>query len=516
MERGQQVSRRVGWTSKLVGAAIVLIALVGVVLQLGCVPVRPLRVSMPAGGSDPECLGRADGATPGPTSARCRSLAIEKTADYTLNVVEFDDQGRLYSARNPHAGDAWKQERAFFDGLREAVSAQHAAGASVVVFVHGWKHSAAYDDPHLVEFRQILHQLAGVEERSCGRSVVGLYVGWRGKAGRAGDALENLTFWSRKFAAEQVATGQIHEVFGTLRAIQDTTPRRGQEGLIRRLDCRSRLKTTYVGHSFGGLVITMATAPALIRELAEAHERQLAPARMTDVSAAPPPDELAIVINPAVESARFSALYDMAQRERSATARAPRFVAITSQDDKATRIGFPLGRYLNSLTKAYPEAEDAARTAARLTLGHDANYLTHTLTSLEDTPDLPVPGAHQCEPLIQDVSSSAAPAVQQAARQAIPTAPQRALPRCFPVRTQADSAHQVRLLLRPFDTTRQGLESPANTEVWNITTQAPVVNDHNDFTNQRLLDFLGLLYLESLTDASVADKDLNRGGGARK
>ncbi|MET0290220.1 MAG: hypothetical protein ABW178_11385 [Pseudoxanthomonas sp.] len=477
--------------------------------------MRPVRVSVPVGGTDPACLNRDDGAALAARPHTCDASAIEKAGDYTLNVIEFDDQGRLYSAANPHAGEAWKQERAFFDGVREAVSAQHASGASVVVFVHGWKHSAAYDDPHLVEFRQILHQLAGVEERSCRRSVVGLYIGWRGKAGRAGDALENLTFWSRKFAAEQVATGQIHEVFGTLRAIQDTTPRRGQEGLIRRLDCRSRLKTTYVGHSFGGLVVTLATAPALIRELAEAHERSLAPATTTEVASAPPPDELAIVINPAVESARFSALYDMAQRNRASVARAPRFVAITSYDDKATRIGFPLGRYLNSVTKAYPDGEASSRSASRLTLGHDPNYLTHTLASLEDTPDAPVPGAHQCDPIAQDVSSRVAPAVQQAARQALPTASQRELPRCFPVRTSADSTHQVRLLLRPFNTTLQGADSPANTEVWNVTTRAPVVNDHNDFTNQRLLDFLGLLYLESLTDASVADKDLNRRGRPR-
>lgn len=516
MEREQQVGRGVRWKAKLAGAVIVSIAVVGVALQLGCVPVRPLRVSVPAEQLDPACQERGEEAEPGPIPARCKSLAVEKAADYSLNVVEFDDQGRLYSPGNPSAGEAWKQEQAFFDGLREAVSAQHATGASVVVFVHGWKHSADYDDPHLVQFRQILQQLAGVEARSCGRAVKGLYVGWRGKAGRAGDALENLTFWSRKFAAEQVATGQIHEVFGTLRAIQDTTPRRGQEGLIRRLDCRSRLKTTYVGHSFGGLVVTLATAPALIRELAEAHERNLAPARTTAVASAPAPDELAIVINPAVEAARFAALYDMAQRERSATARAPRFVAITSYDDKATRIGFPIGRYLNSMTKAYPEGDGASRAAARQTLGHDPNYLTHSLTSLEDTPDASVPGAQQCEPIAQEASDGAAPAVQQAIRQREPIASQRELPRCFPVRTQAGAAHQVRLLLRPYDATRQGRDSPANTEVWNIATQAPVVKDHNDFTNQRLLDFLGLLYLESLTDASVADKDLNRGGGARK
>ena len=58
----------------------------------------------------------------------------------------------------------------------------------LVVFVHGWKHSAAAADDNIQLFRQALGNLSSMEQptsRQAGkepRKVVGVYLGWRGGA----------------------------------------------------------------------------------------------------------------------------------------------------------------------------------------------------------------------------------------------------------------------------------------------------------------------------------------------
>lgn len=489
---------------------VAAVALLCVLLlpQVACTALQPVRTAFPDA-STPACPPADTVAAAQQAPPACTHLALERTDQYAMHVVEFDDQGQLYTQDNPDFGQAWNQSNQFLKTVRDTLGQAPQTGVSVVVFVHGWKHSAAYDDPHLVEFRDILEQLSGVEQRTCGRKVIGLYVGWRGKAGKAGDALENLTFWSRKLAAEQVATGQIHEVLGTLRAIQDTTPR-GATGNHGQLDCSSRMKSTYVGHSFGGLVLLSAMSQTLIGELAEERERTTFADQRVQSVATPPADELVVTINPAMEGARFNALFEMARGIRSAHYRAPRLVAITSRDDAATRVAFRYGRLLNTLTKRYPEGDRVARNSARLAVGQDPHYLTHELISLE-APSTPASAYDRfsCK-AVATLAPGQSPAVQRATKlQAGEATNARDLPRCFPVRPTPDSKQFVQLVLGPYREADAAPDINFNSPVWNVSTRAPVVNDHNDFTNQRLLDFLGLLYLESMTPASVGDERLN-------
>jgi len=68
-------------------------------------------------------------------NAQANPLAIvTKAPDYTLGIVEFDDQG-------------WFYNRADVDRVLTTVKEEvDGNGATIVVFVHGWHHNAAPRD----------------------------------------------------------------------------------------------------------------------------------------------------------------------------------------------------------------------------------------------------------------------------------------------------------------------------------------------------------------------------------
>ena len=116
--------------------------------------------------------------TPAP-SPECETHALQQlpTANgshYLLGFIEFDDQGQLWDRKQMSevvgklAGEA---------GTKEVL---------MVVFVHGWKHSAAPGDGNIETFRQVLAQLSDSETQFAkltgapAREVAGVYLGWRG------------------------------------------------------------------------------------------------------------------------------------------------------------------------------------------------------------------------------------------------------------------------------------------------------------------------------------------------
>ena len=94
-----------------------------------------------------------------------------------------------------------------------------------VVFVHGWKHSAAPKDGNIETFRAALQRLAKAEQAVShamdlpARRVGGVYVGWRG-ASITWPALEELTFWDRKNTAHEVGHGDVTELLSQQLAAQ--------------------------------------------------------------------------------------------------------------------------------------------------------------------------------------------------------------------------------------------------------------------------------------------------------
>jgi len=206
---------------------------------------------------------------------------------YLLGIIEFDDQGQLFS-------------RAQLDAVLERIEQESATREFLaVVFVHGWKHNAREGDDNLNHFRDVLNRLSATEAAlSLGqgvtpRRVIGIYLGWRGLSVST-PGLDNLSFWDRKNTAQKVGHGEVTEVLSRLELIRRV--RNAQDPGTHQ---RSRL--VVVGHSFGGAVVFTAVAQIL-------ESRFLATAGPTGVSS----DiegfgDLVVLINPAFEALLYSA-----------------------------------------------------------------------------------------------------------------------------------------------------------------------------------------------------------------
>ena len=150
-------------------------------------------------------------ATSNPTNAQ--RAALEVTTNYVLGLVEFDDQGWMW---DPKQMDAVLQRFSEED---------HTNGLLMVVFVHGWKHNASFEDDNVIMFRTVLAELAAMERqlsegRTKPRRVAGVYVGWRGLSNKAW-LLRQLTFWDRKNAAQEVGRGGVTELYSRLEDLRN-------------------------------------------------------------------------------------------------------------------------------------------------------------------------------------------------------------------------------------------------------------------------------------------------------
>lgn len=485
--------------------------------------------------------------------AACADLIREvatgtpQSGAYSLHFAEFDDQGLLFPA-TPANGLAAEQTERFLDYVRERARTHSDHDAdhhlAVVVFVHGWKHDASSEDSNVRWFRAMLAKLADVETHSsCPREIVGLYAGWRGDATLLPDLFKNATFWTRKAAAEQVAEGQVRELLSRLRSIQDINneawngdverSRRAPHSLAYGYDpgCKKTMRLIIIGHSFGGLIVYNALGQALVRDVADLHERILdAETRAADNGDAPAQrkdpvlvreGDLILTINPANQAARFAPLWRAARAAQPRSYHAPVFVSITSADDWATRYAFPAARFFNTLNNRYPAPADGERNAAMETMGQDLDYVDYELNTisnlkldkqfagakpveaneacaaLRDNPDFSARYATEIDRLNRleqaltsefDANCLASPR-QAACKDANPanaagTAP---FPRQFCIAGPADTA--IALIPR-------SAEVNLNSPIWNVYTSHPVLNSHSDLLNPILIDFLRQLYEE--------------------
>jgi hypothetical protein len=163
--------------------------------------------------------------------------------------------------------------------------------AILVAFVHGWKHDARSDDDNLSAFRVLLKETVDYEKATSAtagkaRPVLGVFVGWRGLSDFGlGDAVANATFWGRQAAGQRVVVGSVRELFGRLRHYRNRRRKDGWNPLL-----------LIAGHSFGGMIVYPALAQSLI---------QAAPAG----NVTPEFADLVLLVNPAIEGARFLPIY---------------------------------------------------------------------------------------------------------------------------------------------------------------------------------------------------------------
>ena len=116
--------------------------------------------------------------------------------DYYLSFVEFDDQG-------------WFHDRKQMEGLMRLLEKEEQEGKEfqIIVYAHGWRHNASSCDGNVICFQRQLARLSiwekekarlrnnleGEEGKYKPRTVVGVYVGWRGLSANV-PPLEVLSF----------------------------------------------------------------------------------------------------------------------------------------------------------------------------------------------------------------------------------------------------------------------------------------------------------------------------------
>jgi hypothetical protein len=438
----------------------------------------------------------------------CRSLVVEHAPEYDLYFAEFDDQGWPFDA--PRYGAAGRQTPIFIDNLRHELS-DGADGLSIVTFVHGWKHSAASEDDDVDTFRQVLTGLSHLESQNarCRRKVIGLYVGWRGRALSLGDTIENVSFWDRKNVAAKVAQGSVRELFARIRSLEGAAnqPHPGPTDQ----PCRDhRVRSMYIGHSFGGLILFTVLSEALIKDVADFQDAMRESGNGRRPAMLQREGDLVLLVNPAIEATRYDALSRAVQRQPSEVYEAPLFVSIASVDDDATRVAFPIGRALGTIFEAYSPALRSTERAANLkTISQDAHYLTMSLRVLSDYnrahPE------HQIAPSPACVGYVQAKGVPPAEELKLHVGKERenfelfrkslgrdgTAAHSFPRQFCGDPEGMVLSLLseRAPDGTWRSIDP--NSPVWNIQTAAPIIGSHGDISNHLMLQFVRQLYLDS-------------------
>ena len=296
---------------------------------------------------------------PGPT--------IEDTKDYSLAVIEFDDQG-------------WYHDLNQRDDLNRYLDCNRNEDLLIMVFIHGWKHNAAPDDANLRSFRAVLEDARLSENRRpTPRQILGVYLSWRGLSLSGNWFWTNGSFWTRKNAGSRVAVGSIREILARLRAFQRARNEPSNE--LEAPNVGTRL--IIVGHSFGGLILFTAVSEYLIESVTG---RLLAGGDKKHVVR--PFGDLVILINPAFEAARYQALYTavLAQPAYPENQR-PCFLAVTARNDQATGVAFPLGRWISTRLEAVrlnalsAGPADAQKEANLNTIGHLRWLITHRLSA---------------------------------------------------------------------------------------------------------------------------------------
>lgn len=463
-----------------------LIAILMASSLAACTPYQPYRPTLGAAPAD--CTP-----APGqPIASECRQRTHEHTKHYDLFFVEFDDQGWLHPKEESGSGDANGQLDTVMDAL-QGLAKDH-EGISLVVFVHGWKHNASWDDENVANFRTSLLAASQVEasnEQELGikaRRVIGVYVAWRGKSLALPEPLISLSFWDRKFTAQHVAQGSARELFSRLRGFQ--RDQNSRDPTCHTGTSRCKVRMLMIGHSFGALILYTAISEALVDSLAADEDSG------ADEGPIQPFGDMVILINPAFEASRYENLYRIATGRPYRRYQSPILVSVTSSADWATGLAFPLGRFFNTMFEhAASKPED---TANNNTIGHIPRYLTHRLSlTKEESPEctgwIDLDTVVDVKDRLKQMKVNLD--IERRNNQAF-------FDRNLDGKLLRDHWSRNfcgKLLLEqiPCQSERQ---CPPNSPIWNIQTDAELIPGHNEINKPAFVNFLRQLYHGSVSN----------------
>jgi hypothetical protein len=447
-------------------------------------------------------------------------LPDENSEGYDLFSVEFDDQGWLAGTLS---GQIPKVTQ--LDLLMERLNKLTQEGTSegnhplhLVIFVHGWHHSAEPDDRNVISFRRLLEHASIAEKQLCihrrdridgvgvggpdrctddeavpawkkKRRVVGIYLGWRGDSAE-GFLLENTSIWDRKLAAETLSLGAIQEFFARIHSFyeeHDCHTQGTKYRNSRQLENCVDVRLLTAGHSFGGLITYRALAPRLMMGIAETGPDSKNQSGQYVVGFG----DLTVLINPAFEATRFEPLAEAAVSRNyvgpgpDRNAQLPLLIVATSKTDRATEIAFPIFRRFSTLFDRAPGAESSAN---RRTIGWEPRYRTHEITVdmksnvCATTSDMTFEARLRAE---------AKWSGDQESQSRYGSFDGQMLAMCDSLVLSRDNTWSVH---------RDGKPVPPQMPIWIVQADKSVINGHNDFLNDHFVDFIRQVYYTILRD----------------
>ena len=405
----------------------------------------------------------------------CWQRSVEEHPAYDLLIAEFSDQGWIHDTASLDRPAQDYLDR-FLKKLREMHRnwAGQGQGLSLFVYVHGWHHDARAADADMVDFRRFLADMSELEttlsrETGARRRVLGIYVGWRGESIRA-PGLNVLTFWDRKNTAERVALGSTRELLERLDYFRDRSRDKAGKRDVRMLT---------IGHSFGGLVTFAAMGPQFLRAAIRLKESKPGNKKDNYVSRV---GDLVVIVNPAIEGARYEPLPPAGQRMCGVAAnQRPVMVVATTAADWATGTFFPLARRFSTLLESSPGQEGDAVVKA---VGHNERYITHELS-------LCAKGDASC------AASCPVASFQPQSQAKVGTLADSAILREYRyMKPFADGGFGTRTYLcggLDLRSTRQW--SPQGNPFWVVRTTEDIMGGHGDIFNPNFVAFFRQLYL---------------------
>ncbi|WP_373987790.1 hypothetical protein [Duganella sp. BuS-21] len=230
----------------------------------------------------------------------------------------------------------------------------------VVFYIHGWKHNASKDDTDLAHFSDFIKRLNDLPNFKDKSDVIGIYISWPGSSTTV-PMVDNLTFWSRKSAADRAsAVANVSKLISSVASIK--SQRKNNQDFI-----------LSIGHSFGARILFSAVSPLLLHEMQVRHPgiRGGSYGKIDGVV------DLTLLLNPAFEASRYSA-FDATRRwqEKFNFSQQPLLLTISTSNDFATKLAFPVGQTIGF------RIDERERT----TLGNYDEYISHRLV-LRDRED---------------------------------------------------------------------------------------------------------------------------------
>jgi len=323
-----------------------------------------------------------------PGSDSCRKSYYQEFSSHDVAFAEFSERGNAFN------------DEAVDDVLKRIGDKARTSGVVVLVFIHGWKHSACEEDANVRSFKHVLQAMGDMlsghfSGNALGdRRLIGLYVGWRG-ANITVPVVENVTFWDRKAVAEELGSGGITRL---LLDLDSTTAQDAKNVLV------------VIGHSFGGAIVVRALADVFTERVTNKGADHRARIFGDGV----------LVLNPAIEANQALPFVEAAIKNPYAAAQLPMFISISSDADAATHRAFPLGQTIGLWNWRQAELRrnhyyDRRHPDDRIplnerhldstTVGNFAPFLTHRLraTSEGDEPSFSLTACdtapQDCEPM---------------------------------------------------------------------------------------------------------------------